>query len=156
MNPPESTGYTMNQRSLERWRDRGLKLEPAVDGGIEATFRYEGATCGGVPLAMIYRVSLAPESDARRIRALSCTPEPGNDGHERMCSFMHTNGKVLEFANNEKPLLGEPLEAIMSWRPKVISAACLCAPQSRNHKWATVLQTIHFTLNPPPVEATAG
>ena len=156
MNPPATPGYTLNQRSLERCRDRGLKLESAADGGIEATFRFEGSTCGGIPLAMLYRVSLAPESEGRRIRALSCAPETGDDGHERMCSYMHTSGRILEFAANEKPLLGEPLEAVLSWRPKIFAAGCLCAEPSRMHKWSAVLQTIHFALYPPPVEATAG
>lgn len=152
MNAPDTPGYTMNHRSLERWRDRGLKMEPAPDGGIEAVFRYEGSTCGGVPLAMIYRVSLSPEGEGRRIRALSCAPEPGDEGHERMCSYMHTGGRIMGYVTNEKPLLGEPLETVLSWRPKIFGAGCLCAEPSRMHKWSAVLQTIHFTLYPPPPE----
>ena len=156
MNPPTTPGYTLTPTALERWRDKGLTLEPAADGGIEATFRFEGSTCGGVPLAMIYRVSLSPEADGRRIRALDCAPAPDNDGHESMCSFYHTNGRILEFAAAEKPLLGEPLDAVLTWRPKIVSAACLCAPQSRTHKWTAVFQTIHFALHPPALTAAAA
>jgi hypothetical protein len=150
-------GYTLTPTALERWRDKGLTLELAADGGIKASFRFEGSTCGGVPLTMIYCVSLSPEADGRRIRALDCAPAPGTDGHESMCSFYHTNGRILEFASAEKPLLGEPLDAVLTWRPKIVSAGCLCAPQSRTHKWTAVFQTIHFALNPPaPVAEATG
>jgi hypothetical protein len=46
----------------------------------------------------------------------------------------------------KKPLLGEPLEAVLAWNPKTLPAGCVCSQQSRSHKWLIVLETIHFTL----------
>lgn len=153
MNAPATPGYTMNERALERWRDGRLTLAPTVEGGVEAQLRYEGCTCGGVPLAMIYRVTLGPEAEGHVIQAMSCAPAPGTDGHERMCSYFHTDGRILEIADSEKPLLGRPLAAVLEWRPQMLSAACLCATPSRTHKWSSVLQTLHYALHRPPAEA---
>ncbi len=150
MNPttPSVPGYTMTPSALERWRDGCLTLTPQADGGVDASLEFEGATCSGIPLTMVYRVSLGSVGEGRPIRTMECAPLPGTDGHERMCSYMHTSGRILQIANDEKPLLGQPLEAVMSWRPKTYSAGCLCAMPSRDHKWSSVLQTIHFALNP--------
>lgn len=148
MNLPATPGYTMNQSSLERWRDGCLTLTPRDDGGVNASIEFEGATCSGIPLTMVYRVTLGSESEGHPIRAMECQPLAGTDGHERMCSYMHTSGRILEIANSEKPLLGEQLAAVLSWRPKTYAAGCLCATPSRDHKWSSVLQTIHFALYP--------
>ncbi len=140
--------YTMNQRALERWRDGRLTLKPNEDGDTEASFRFEGSTCGNIPLTMVYQVTLGPPQDGYPIKAMGCRPLEGSDGHERMCSYIHTDGRILEITDNEKPLLGQPLDAVLTWRPKTLPAGCLCATPSRNHKWLAVLQTLHFTLNP--------
>ena len=141
--------YTMNQRALERWRDGRLTLQSKANEDTEASFRFEGSTCGNVPMTMVYHVTLGPPSDGYLIKAMGCHPLAGTDGHERMCSYINTDGRILEIADNEKPLLGQPLDAVLTWRPKTLPAGCLCTPSSRDHKWLAVLQTLHFTLNPP-------
>jgi hypothetical protein len=151
MNPSTAPipGYTLQPRELERWRDGHLSMRSEEGGAIEATFRFEGATCSGIPLTMIYQVTLGPAGEGYPIQAMACHPASDTDGHERMCSYLHTSGRILQIANDEKPLLGQPLEAVMSWRPKTYAAGCLCATPSRDHKWAAVLQTLHFALQPP-------
>ncbi|MFI5356423.1 MAG: hypothetical protein ACHQ4G_03720 [Opitutales bacterium] len=145
-----SPGYTLNPKALERGRDGRLTLTPATDGGWEVAFRFEGSTCSNVPLTMIYRVTLGPAAEGYPIRAMGCRPAEGADGHERMCSFLNTEGRILEIVDSEQPLLGQPLDAVLTWRPITLSAGCLCAPPSRNHKWSTVLQTLHFALHAQP------
>jgi hypothetical protein len=48
--------------------------------------------------------------------------------------------------DNEKPLLGQRLNAVLEWRREPNGAGCYCEPQSRNHKWGLVLETIHYAL----------
>ena len=48
--------------------------------------------------------------------------------------------------DSEKPLLGRPLNAVLEWRREPNGAGCYCEPQSRNHKWGLVLETIHYAL----------
>jgi len=140
--------YTMNPRALVRWRDQRLAMEPLPDGGVRATFRFDGSTCGNVPLTMIYAVEVGPEAEAHPIRSMHCAPAPGDTGHTRMCSFLESAGRILEVADAEKPLLGQPLAAVLTWQPLLSPAGCLCAAASRNHKWSAVLQTLHLALHP--------
>jgi pyruvoyl-dependent arginine decarboxylase (PvlArgDC) len=46
----------------------------------------------------------------------------------------------------EKPLLGQPLNDVISWQRTASSAGCYCEPGSRKHKWGLVLETVHFAL----------
>jgi len=142
--------YTMNPRALQRWREQRLAMEPQPDGGVRATFRFDGSTCGNIPLAMIYEVEVGPEADGRPIRALCVAPLAGDSGHTRMCSYLETGGRILEVADAEKPLLGQPLAAVLDWKPQLSPAGCLCAAASRNHKWSAVLQTLHLALYAVP------
>lgn len=152
---PTAPGYTLNPRALQRWRDDRLTLAPAADGGWHATFRFDGSTCGNIPLTMVYSVRLGPAAEGHPIRELHCAPAPETDGHTRMCSYLETDGRILEIADAERPLLGQPLDAVLEWRPPTLPAGCLCAAVSRNHKWCAVLQTLHLALHPPGVPPAA-
>jgi len=133
-------------RTLRVWRDHRLSLAEENDGGIVGRFRFEGSTCGNVPLTLIYTARLAPAEAGHRIVALSAAPEPGDTGHTRMCSYFEGSGRILETLRTEQPLLGEPLAAALAWRPALSPAGCVCAASSRAHKWLAVLQTLHFAL----------
>lgn len=64
-----------------------------------------------------------------------------------MCSWLESPARILNAMDREKPLLGEPLSAILEWRPEnILPAGCLCNASSRIHKWLLVLQTIHYSL----------
>jgi hypothetical protein len=57
---------------------------------------------------------------------------------------------------NEKPLRGERLNAVLSWRREANAAGCFCEGASRNHKWGLVLETIHYALVQKELEQEAG
>ena len=46
----------------------------------------------------------------------------------------------------EKPLGGQPLNNVLTWARPASGAGCYCEPDSRQHKWGLVLETIHFAL----------
>jgi hypothetical protein len=150
MNTAPAT-HLMNPRALARWRNERLTLETQPDGGVRAAFRFDGSTCGNIPLTMIYTVEVGPASAGYVIRAMGCAPAPGDVGHIKMCSYVESAGRILVTADAEKPLLGQPLGAVLGWKPLLSPAGCLCAAASRNHKWSAVLQTLHLALPPAPL-----
>jgi hypothetical protein len=147
--------YAFSARTLQTWRDRRLSIAAHPDGGVSATFRFEGSTCGNIPLTLLYSVRLAPAAEEYRISGMGCAPEAGDSGHTRMCSYFENAGRILAVMAGEQPLLGEPLRAALAWRPATSPAGCVCAAASRAHKWLAVLQTLHFALcgNPPVLAA---
>jgi hypothetical protein len=46
----------------------------------------------------------------------------------------------------EKPLLGQPLDRVLSWNGATSAASCYCQASDRMHKWRLVLETIHYAL----------
>jgi hypothetical protein len=48
--------------------------------------------------------------------------------------------------DHDKPLLGHPLNDVLSWQRPTIGAGCYCEPVSRKHKWGLVFETIHYAL----------
>jgi hypothetical protein len=46
----------------------------------------------------------------------------------------------------EKPLIGQPLNDVLAWQRNSTGASCYCEPASRKHKWGLVLETIHYAL----------
>ena len=151
MNPSASThnvsAYSFPERALRRWARENLTLTPCADGGVEAVFRFEGSTCGNVAFHLLYRVSLAAESADRRIEALHCEAAPFDEGHARMCCWQENAAAIAATMRREAPLLGEPLGAVLAWRPAKSPAGCLCSEPSRHHKWQAVLETLHFALS---------
>lgn len=141
-----TTIYTISEPVLKRWRDQRMNLTRLDDGGIEASFVWEGSTCGNFPFTMIYRVVLGNEAEGFPIREMRCRAAPETEGHERQCAYLNTQGAIMETVNSEKPLLGESLDTVLEWRPETSPTGCLCATASRDHKWLAVLQTLHCAL----------
>jgi len=140
--------YTVNRKALQRWANDRLVLHTSQDGSIDATFRYDGTTCTnmGRPLAFIYKVRLGPRANEYPILDQRCAPAEDDTGHEGMCKFIEDPDRLMSAIESEKPLLGRPLNAVLEWRREPSGAGCYCEPQSRNHKWGLVLETIHYAL----------
>jgi hypothetical protein len=140
--------YTINPRALEKWSQERLKLEFARDGTVEAGFRYEGTTCSnmGRALEFEYRVKLAPPADQYRILEMQCAPAPGDTGHQFQCEYLNDAEKLMRHITGEKPLLGQPLNDVLTWKREYNPSGCFCDLPRRAHKWGLVLEVIHFAL----------
>ena len=140
--------YTVKTKALQRWAEERLSLHRRADGAIEAQFRYEGTTCTnmGRPLTFHYHVALGPKEDGYRIRDQRCVPAPGDTGHTYMCRYLENPGELSAAMAREKPFLGQPLSAALSWPRAECAPGCYCEPASREHKWGIVLETIHYAL----------
>ena len=143
-----NASYTVNAKALTRWRDERLSIRRSEDGGVEALFRYEGTTCTnmGRPLRFQYRVTLGPRDEGYPIREQRCTPAAEDDGHSYMCRYLSQGDTLLSDINREQPLHGRPLNDVLAWQRPASAAGCYCEPDSRQHKWGLVLETIHFAL----------
>lgn len=140
--------YTVNAKALQRWSDERLSMECRADGTIDAVFRYEGTTCTnmGRPLRFQYHVTLGPREEGYPIREQRCAPSDGDEGHTYMCRYMSNREHLMVAIDREKPLNGQPLNDVLTWARPVCGAGCYCEPDSREHKWGLVLETIHFAL----------
>jgi hypothetical protein len=141
--------YSVSPDVLGRWSRQRLALHVRDDRSVEATFHYDGTTCSnmGRPLAFDYRIRLAPPEDGYRITDLRCTPAPGDDGHTYMCSYLEGPEEIMRTITSEQPLLGHPLDAVLSWARGRGVAGCYCAAPSREHKWGLALETLHYALS---------
>jgi hypothetical protein len=140
--------YSVNAKALERWRNERLSLAPRADGGVDATFRYDGTTCTnmGRPLAFRYQVTLGPREEGFPIRDQHCGPIDGDTGHQYMCRYLSNREQLLATIDREQPLHGQPLNDVLTWTRSPHAAGCYCEPDSREHKWGLVLETIHYAL----------
>ena len=140
--------YTVNAKALQRWSDERLSMERRSDGTVDAVFRYEGTTCTnmGRPLRFQYRVTLGPPEEGFPIREQRCGPSEGDEGHTYMCRYMSNREHLMVAIEQEKPLSGQPLNDVLTWARPASGAGCYCEPDSRQHKWGLVLETIHFAL----------
>jgi hypothetical protein len=140
--------YSINEKALRRWSQERLSVATHDDGSIHATFRYDGTTCTnmGRPMTFHYRIALGPASDRYRIREQHCGPAPGDEGHTCMCQYRTNADQLMASIAQETPLLGRPLDAILTWSRSHASTGCYCEPDSRQHKWGLVLETLHYTL----------
>ncbi len=150
MTPPLATAgspYAFPERALRRWARENVSITPRTDGGTDAIFRFEGSTCSNVSFHLLYRVSLVPESVGCVIKSMDCEVAEHDEGHARMCCWQENAAAAAATMRNETPLLGQPLSAVLAWRPCKSPAGCLCAEPSRLHKWQAVLETLHFVLS---------
>lgn len=140
--------YRTNRKALERWAEERLSLRTQPDGSVDAVFRYDGTTCTnmGRPLAFLYRVRLGPRAEGYPIRDQKCSPAEGDDGHTFMCGFREDGDALMQAVEQEKPLNGQQLDAVLQWERVPSVAGCYCEASSRAHKWGIVLETIHFAL----------
>ena len=140
--------YTVSRKALQRWSDDRLTIATGPDGSVEALFRYEGTTCTntGRPLHFHYRVVLGPADEGHPIREQWCGPAPGDDGHLLMCGYLTQGTQLMAAIETERPLHGQPLDAVIHWTRPTSPAGCYCETDSRQHKWGLVLETIHYAL----------
>jgi hypothetical protein len=140
--------YSVNRRALKRWAAERLSMDTHADGSIDVVFRYDGTTCTnmGQPLTFHYNVKLGPRAEGYPIREQVCAPAHGDSGHELMCQYQENPTRLMTAIDQEKPLNGERLNAVLAWRREASAAGCYCEASSRNHKWGLVLETIHYAL----------
>lgn len=143
-----TASYSVSAKALKKWTEQRLKLDVKPDGTIDAFFRYEGSTCSnlGFPLAYDYRVKIASAEKNYKILDLSCTPAPGDIGYTKMCSYIKNPEKLTAAIDEEKPLLGQPLNDVLSWDRTHKPSGCYCDKSSRNHKWGLIFEVIHYAL----------
>jgi hypothetical protein len=144
----EDAEYSVNRKALKRWAEERLSMDIKKDGSLDAVFRYDGTTCTnmGRPLTFHYNVKLGPRSEGYPIREQHCAPVPGDTGHTFMCQYIEDPTRLMGAIDREKPLNGERLNAVLSWRRELSGAGCFCDASSRNHKWGLVFETIHYAL----------
>lgn len=143
-----NASYKINAKALQKWTRERVKLNVLEDRCIEAQFRYEGTTCSntGRPLEFLYRIKLSSAEDEYKILEASCAPAPADTGHTYMCQYIKDGKQLMATIENEKPLLGKPLNTILDWNYASSPAACYCAAASREHKWGIVFQTLHYAM----------
>jgi hypothetical protein len=144
----EDAEYSVNRKALKRWAEERLSMDAHQDGSLDAVFRYDGTTCTnmGRPLTFHYNVKLGPRSEGYPIREQHCAPVPSDTGHTYMCQYIEDPTRLMGAIDREKPLNGERLNAVLSWRRELSGAGCFCEASSRNHKWGLVFETIHYAL----------
>ena len=140
--------YSVNPRALQKWSLERLRLERLPDGAVAARFHYEGTTCVnlGRPLEFYYHVKLASPAEQYRILESTCAPVPGDTGHQSMCEYLNNATALMDNITAEKPLLGRPLNDVLTWDRPVSPSGCYCDRDKRLHKWGLVLEVIHFAL----------
>ncbi len=140
--------YSINPRALAKWARERVRLEPVPDGSLVARFRYDGTTCSnmGRPLAFEYRVILGPADAGFPIRAAACRPCEDDEGYRFMCEYLRDPEGLMAAIATERPLVGEPLDAVLDWERRSAPSGCYCDPDSRRHKWGLALEAIHYAL----------
>jgi hypothetical protein len=140
--------YSVREKALRRWSQERLSVDTRADGSVHATFRYDGTTCTnmGRPMVFHYRIALGPASEGYPIRDQHCGPAPGDEGHTCMCKYRTNAAQLMTSIAQETPLLGQPLDAVLTWNRPHASAGCYCESDSRQHKWGLVLETLHYAL----------
>lgn len=141
--------YGISQRALRRWAAERLTITTGAAGVVNAVFRYDGTTCSnmGRSLAFQYRVTLGPRSEGFPIQAQTCSPVPDDDGHEAMCEYLRDGQRLMNTIAHEQPLIGRPINDVLTWSRPLLGPGCYCEAESREHKWGLVLETIHYALN---------
>lgn len=140
--------YSINLRALQKWEGERLCLKILHDTSIEARFRYEGTTCSnlGRPLEYDYHVKLAAPEESYRIVEAVCVPAPGDTGHTSQCEYLANAASLMRNIASEKPLLGRPINDVLTWPRTFSPAGCYCDADGRAHKWGLVLEVIHYAL----------
>ncbi len=146
--------YSVSARALQKWAQERVTIERRGDGTAEARFRFDGTTCSnmGHPLAFDYIVGLdAPERRYTILRA-DCRPAADDDGYRSMCAYLSDGEGLMREIATEKPLLGRPLDDVLTWTRSDAASGCYCTAESRAHKWGLALEAIHFALTQADTE----
>jgi hypothetical protein len=139
--------YTINARALQKWSTERLRLKFLLDG-VEVSFQYEGTTCSnmGAPLQFDYHLKLGPAEEGHCIVEATCAPAPGDNGHTKQCEYLANAEALMRAIAAEKPLLGRPLNDVLSWERPYNPSGCYCDITRRAHKWGLVYEVAHFAL----------
>ncbi len=140
--------YNISIKALQKWSDQRLTLKVLEDNSIEANFRYEGTTCSnmGRPLEFDYFIKLGSPENLYEIVSMCCNPAKDSDGYKFMCEYITDPEAIMNSIENEKPLIGRPLDDILNWKYRFSPEGCFCKPESREHKWGLVLEVLHYAL----------
>lgn len=140
--------YSIPTRALHKWSQERLQLRAVAPDVIEAVFSYEGTTCSnmGRPLEYIYRVKLGGAAGGHKIMAVECAPAPGDTGHRFMCEYIKAPESFLAEMSSERPLINQPIDAVLTWECNYAPSGCYCQASSRRHKWRLVFEVIHYAL----------
>jgi hypothetical protein len=135
-------------RTLEKWAAERLAFREGEGGCTTAVFHFEGSTCmnSGEPFAFVYEVELGPASDGYPIRAMRCRPADGDEGHAGMCRYVAVGEDLLREIEHDQPLLGHPLNDVLTWSFPETTSGCYCQRHVGLRKWGLVLSTIHYAL----------
>lgn len=140
--------YKVSARALAKWSTERVRIEPRADGALNAVFRFDGTTCSnmGAPLAFEYQVELGTPGDGYRILRAECRPVAGEDGYRQMCAYLSDAEGLMKAIAAPPPLVGRPLDDVLTWTRDAAPSGCYCAANSRAHKWGLALEAIHYTL----------
>jgi len=47
------------------------------------------------------------------------------------------------------PVVGQSLDAVLTWERETRQSGCYCDATSRAHKWGLALETLHYALHQP-------
>jgi hypothetical protein len=144
----EGARYSTGTSALQRWAQQRLRLQVGADGTVDARFKYEGTTCSnmGHPLAFEYRVRLTSREEGYRIVDATCAPAPEDTGHELMCEYLDRGPALMDAIATERPLVGRPLDDVLTWQRGRDSSGCYCTAEAREHKWGLALEVLHYAL----------
>ena len=144
----QNANYSVNIRALKKWYQERLLLNFLDDCSVEATFFYEGSTCSnmGRTLNFEYHIKLSPRAEGYRISSVSCNPSSNDDGYFYMCEYIKHPDKLMNEITSDKPLLGKPLDDILSWKREFSPEGCYCNSVSRKHKWGLAFEVLHYAL----------
>jgi hypothetical protein len=144
----QNAKYSVGTKALQKWSQERLELKTLADGSVEALFRYEGTTCSnlGHPLEFHYRIKLGLPEHGYVISDVVCAPAPGDIGHTRQCEYLADAGSLMSHIAGEKPLLGQPLNKVLTWHRPYNPSGCYCDADRRAHKWGLALEVLHFAL----------
>jgi hypothetical protein len=147
--------YTISPIALRKWSQERLQLETLDDGSVEASFKYEGTTCSnlGHPLEFVFRVRLGSAESGYTVESARCMPSSDDDGYSYMCEYIDKGDSFIATIANESPLLGRPIDDVLSWKRDFSPSGCFCESTSRLHKWGLVFEVIHYALTRKTGEA---
>ncbi len=140
--------YSFSKKALEKWSKERLQLRFNSDNSIDAVFRYQGTTCSnmGHGLEFDYRVKVESLQSNFKVIETECAPAPGDTGYTFMCRYIENSESLMNELAGEKPLLGKPLNDILSWQREYNPSACYCRSVSRDYKWGLVFEVLHYAL----------